>query len=519
MALYHIEYLIGRIDNQELVSKVQKFEKHYDEEKQAYPIASQIQLKSLLSFIKESKPGYFIARMTTMFQLLQDYRSFTVGQLEFRRSLVGKRKMVNILKRLPTLLSKSAILKRMSNTNHFSYNKTEKKINNTDLDLNEMFQLSQKLESKNMAKYCRILRNLYPKLFESDKYNEWSMNTSNTIKLILNYEGISQDKKNEMIAKYLGAIYNTDRYVRYTTNYSESKMKTMGPYFTDSLYSYQIDNVKKIKIESNHLPAISSKLQNDIDYLEKFKKLGQQTLNIPISSGSIKNEKIKTARENFNNPSQKTIFVGKCGSQQNNSSNLFSFAIEESRVECDKLLNDPKLDKFISNPKSLSQSNFFDSIQFIHLRSTGWTKKDVEDINYQISLTHMLQQKENYLSLFEGDEIKILENIISQMNSIYRYDQKFLEIILTNQKTNIHMKSTSDMTRTLFVNINARKMISAELNGENLDLPIWSILHKIYLWYMGDKMSTKQYVDESTTKDLYLRLFVKDFETHHAKVK
>ena len=263
---------------------------------------------------------------------------------------------------------------------------------------------------------------------------------------------------------------------------------------------------------------MSSKLQNDIDYLEKFKKLGQQTLNILNSSGSIINEK---TRENSHNTSQKAIFVGKSGSQHNNSSNLFSFAIEESRVECEKLLDDPKLniDEFISNTKSLSQSHFSDSIQLTHLRSTGLTKKDVEDINYQISFTHMLQQKENYRSLFEGDEITILENIIGQMNSIYRYDQKFLEIFWTNGKTNIHMKSTFDMTRTLFVNIYARKIISAELNGENLDLPIWSILHKIYLWYMGDKMSTKQYVDESTTKNLYLRSFVNDFETHHAKVK
>ena len=74
LAVYHIEYITGKIDNEALVSKVKDFENRQDIEKQSYPIATQIELQTLLSFIEDAKPGYFMARITTMFQLLKDYR-------------------------------------------------------------------------------------------------------------------------------------------------------------------------------------------------------------------------------------------------------------------------------------------------------------------------------------------------------------------------------------------------------------------------------------------------------------
>ena len=144
----HIEYIKGKIDNKQLVSKVKEFERRYDIKKQSYPIATKEELQSFLSFMTETKAGYFMARITTMFQLLQDYRSFTVGQLEFCYSVYDQDKMINTLQKLPIMLSKTAILKRMSNSGHFSSSLTKIEPINGALDLNRIFELSEKLGIK-----------------------------------------------------------------------------------------------------------------------------------------------------------------------------------------------------------------------------------------------------------------------------------------------------------------------------------------------------------------------------------
>ena len=131
----------------------------------------------------------------------------------------------------------------------------------------------------------------------------------------------------------------------------------------------------------------------------------------------------------------------------------------------------------------------------------------------------MLKQKTNYQSIFEGDEIKILENVVNEMNSLNQNNGKSLVIIWLDRNMNMKMKSASDMTQTLLIDINARTIVSAELNGKKLDMPLWSMLHDVYFWYMDENITTKQFVNELATKDLYLRLFVKDFETHQIKVK
>ena len=379
LTIYHIEYLTGKINNQALVSKVQDFEKLHDIEKQPYPIATQTQLQTLLSFIKNAKPGYFMARITTMFELLKDYRSFTVGQLEFRHSVHGKTKMTNTLKRIPALLSKTAILKRMTNSGHFLINKSEKKLKNNVLGINEMFQLSKKIESKNIAHHCQILRKRYPDLFNSDKYDEWSMNTSNTVKLILNFDTINQDKKDEMISKYLGAIYNIDRYVRYTTNNSESQMTTMGPYFTDSLYSYQIVKSKKMKMEINLSSQNGSKIldhsnlsqlsrRNDVKILDELKMLAKKTLNPFFTNRSIDTEKKELLIDHLHNSSHETVFIDEFDGKNNASQNISPFMIEET--ELNDLFSDPKIniDEIITDTTFLGPGHYHDFNQEPQLR-------------------------------------------------------------------------------------------------------------------------------------------------------
>ena len=129
----------------------------------------------------------------------------------------------------------------------------------------------------------------------------------------------------------------------------------------------------------------------------------------------------------------------------------------------------------------------------------------------------MLHENTNFKSIFEGDEIKILENVINKMNSVNQTNGKSLVIIWLDR--NVNMKSTLNMTQTLLIDIDAMKVVSAELNGKKLDMPLWSILHEVYFWYMDGKMTMTKYVDEVTTKDLYLRLFVNVFENQQVKVK
>ena len=127
----------------------------------------------------------------------------------------------------------------------------------------------------------------------------------------------------------------------------------------------------------------------------------------------------------------------------------------------------------------------------------------------------MLQQNTNYESIFEGDEIKILENVINKMN---QNTEKSLVIIWFDRNMNMNMKSTSNLTNTLSIDIDGMKIVSADLNGKKLNKSLWSILHEVYFWYMDEITKIKQYVNEATTRDLYLRLFVNDFETNQVKV-
>ena len=129
----------------------------------------------------------------------------------------------------------------------------------------------------------------------------------------------------------------------------------------------------------------------------------------------------------------------------------------------------------------------------------------------------MLHENTNLKSIFEGDEIKTLENVINKMNSVNQNNGKSLDIIWLDR--NLNMKSTINMTQTLLVDIDKMNVVSAELNGKKLNMPLWSILHEVYFWYMDEKITMTQYVDEVTTKDLYLRLFVNAFETQQIKVK
>ena len=69
----------------------------------------------------------------------------------------------------------------------------------------------------------------------------------------------------------------------------------------------------------------------------------------------------------------------------------------------------------------------------------------------------MLQQNTYYESIFEGDEIKILENVINKMN---QNTEKSLVIIWFDRNMNMNMKSTSNLTNTLSIDIDGMKIVS-----------------------------------------------------------
>ena len=189
-------------------------------------------------------------------------------------------------------------------------------------------------------------------------------------------------------------------------------------------------------------------------------------------------------------------------------------------MEFDQLFNDPKLSfsELMSDGRTLSHGHYSDLNEIFPLGPIEWTKRDATVKNFQISLSHMLKQNTNIQSIFEGHDTKILQDIITQMNSITKCDKKTLKIIWLNEKIHANTKSTIDLTKTLLVEIDSMKIVSVELNEKKLVMPLWSILHEIFFWYRNEAIEKIQFVDELTTKNLYLRLFVNDFETQQFKV-
>ena len=114
------------MEKEELINKVEEFEKNYDIKKKRYPIATREQLNELILFLETEKQGFISARVTTLFELLRNFRSFTLIQLEFRYSSEEKQKIIKILEKTPLLLSRAALTRRLRNSGDIELNTSER---------------------------------------------------------------------------------------------------------------------------------------------------------------------------------------------------------------------------------------------------------------------------------------------------------------------------------------------------------------------------------------------------------
>ena len=533
---HHIDYITRQIDNKELVSQVKQFEKKYDLVKQPYPLPTKDQLQALESYMKEVKPGFFISRITTMFQLLQDFRTFTIGQLEFRSSIYDKKKMINILRQVPMMLSKSAILRRMENSGHFSNDATDEETNDEDLKLKEMFEIFQKLGLNNIEKYSRILRKKHPKLFKSNQCDNWSIQASNLLKLIVNNDEIMEKKREEMIAKFLASIYNTDRYIRYNTNYFENQMDTMGPYLTDSAYSYKITNIKKMRKTDDRIdlfePMANSPKnrevchKNDIIKLDELAQFAHQSVNqaLGTQSNSAASSAGSHSVGNFSNlfmdilQNTRLLDGDEGGPQCINYSNFSPLMTDE--IELEGFLDDSKvifdedalIDKETASVLSDERASF-------DIKSIEWTKQKANDRNLQISLSRIADANLNLIAIFEGDEITILKNVVMQMNYSKQCEYKSLNITQSNQEIDHYILRSNQNTgqqENLKIYLNSSHIGDAFLGSKKIHLPFWSMLHEIYFWYMNQDVT--KFINEQQTKNLYYNIFIENFQKQEASV-
>ena len=140
--MFHIDYITRKIEKEELIIKVEEFEKNYDIVKAPYPVGTTEQLNELILFLNTEKQGFISARITTMFELLRNFRTFTLCQLEFRYSSEKKLEIMKKLEKIPPLLSKSALTRRLRNSGHIEFDTSKR--SETFLSLPEMYNIAKK---------------------------------------------------------------------------------------------------------------------------------------------------------------------------------------------------------------------------------------------------------------------------------------------------------------------------------------------------------------------------------------
>ena len=538
LSTFHIDYITRKIENAELLLNVKNFEDDYEIKKKPYPIANKAQLYELRSYMETEKQGFISARITTMFELLRDFRTFTICQLEFRYSCVQKKKIYQKLKQLPLLLSRSALTKRLRNSGHIQFNRLE----NSDLffSIYEMFQIGEKLALSNMKTQCGILRDKYARLYQNKNFDTWIIDSSNIIKLIIECPMFEQKMKEEMISKLLGACYNTDRYLRYITNHPVNDMKLMGSYYTDSMYSYKIKRVhkstmngqfispkkqkyqKRAKIATQQCqPAESSiaemKKSNSLDHIIENQN-SKINLNSPHQIDTYLDSKVKMTDlmdEGFDfvkiEPTN-TNKIDDCISNSAFESKLLDnfyfaphiFEIPTNEIGAVSLMN-------MKNFSSASSRN-----EIVEPRTQQWTKTDAIVQNFQITLKRMKDMGLSVESLFAGDEVTVLKNFVHQMNITIRSPEQTLYVIQVNDDREQTIQRENEADNQLIIEVQSMKISGVKLNNQLLSSDYWEMIHDIYSWFMI-KYDNK-FIDEQTTKDLFLKTLIEDYDFHYAKV-
>ena len=542
LSTFHIDYITRKIENAELILNVKNFEEEYEIKKKPYPIANKAQLHELRSYMETEKQGFISARITTMFELLRDFRTFTICQLEFRYSCVQKKKIHQKLKQLPLLLSRSALTKRLRNSGHIQFNRLE----NSDLffSIYEMFQIGEKLELNNMKSQCRILRDKYARLFQNKNFDTWIIDSSNIIKLIIECPKFEQKMKEEMISKLLGACYNTDRYLRYKTNHPVNDMKLMGSYYTDSMYSYKIKRVHKSKMNGQLISSENQKYQKRAKVItqecrpafstefsiEKMKNSNwldhiienqnsKINLNLPhyqidtyLDSKVEKTDlmvegfdfvKIDSTNTNeINDCISNSAFDSKLSTNFCLAPHIFEIPIDE--IGAVSLMN-------MDNFSSASSSN-----EIFELRTQQWTKTGAIDQNFQITLKRMREIGWSVESLFAGDEVTVLKNCVHKMNILMRNPEQTLHIIQINDDSEETNQRENEADNQLIIEVQSMKISGVKLNNQILSSNYWEMIHDIYSWFMTEY--DNKFIDEQTTKDLFLKTLIDDYDFNYSKV-
>lgn len=557
LSKFHIAYLTRKIENAELISNVQEFEDTYDRIKKQYPIANNEQLNSLKLFMETEKQGFISARITTMFELLRDFRSFTLCQLEFRYSCEDKKKINQILNHIPLLLSRSALTRRLLNSGHININSKEN--SETFFSFHDIFTIGQKLGYSNMENECRILRAKHPKLFKNRQFDTWTINSSNVIRQIIECSKFNEKTKEEMIAKLLGACYNTDRYLRYKTNHPVNEMNLMGSYYTDSMYSYKIKRVRKSKIDNESHTSKRRKPRTKSFVVEKTSS-SENSIKTPSAISNLPDDKQKSipclrkAKSNFDlsqniendkNCRFSTIETSEfmlegfdvldlvTEKEEEFHDYVSSFTLESNSVHCLKLVPDEAdLNKIFDECSNelregsllkINNSSSNSTQTYMHEeRTQQWTVKEANDHNLQITLKRMSNIGWNAESFFTSDELTILKTFVEHMNLSKQYPGKTLNVIESEfeeerQKNKKIFDCENGAVNQLVIHTQSEKISSVKLNDQLLKSNFWEMIHQVYSWFMTD--NNKKFIDEKTSKDIFLKSFIKEFELHTTKVR
>ena len=480
MSGFHTDYITRKIEKEELINKVEEFEKNYEIKRTPYPIATEDQLNELILFLETEKQGFISARVTTLFELLRNFRSFTLIQLEFRYSSKQKPKIKKILQKIPLLLSRAALTRRLRNSGHIELNTSEK--SEKYVTFHEMFNIAEKLGLNNIKIQCALLRQKHPELFQNDLYDTWCIENSNFVKLIIKCQKFKDIQKEEMFAKLIGACYNTDRYLRYQTNHPVNEMDLMGSYYADSMYSYKIKRVSKSQNDPASLlkksvPAIARSpvdsivqkpcnphiTENLADICNSNIELNTSNNNLDISFTSLLKKQIDS---NLNSSDDMKEFIFEGFDFMNVESN------NENKINGNLHVQSPV--SSIQEVSRISESEKDNSPLYLHkcdkkTPAQEWTKKDAIDRNFQISLKRMNSMGWNDQLLFAGDEITILRNFVHHMNLSKQVQEKGLVVFqIVNEIEQVILGCEKETTDRLTIEVESTKISCAKLNNQRL---------------------------------------------------
>ena len=385
-----------------------------------------------------------------------------------------------------------------------------------------MFQMGEKLELSNMKSQCRILRDKYARLFQNKNFDTWIIDSSNIIKLIIECPKFEQKMKGEMISKLLGACYNTDRYLRYKTNYPVNDMKLMGSYYTDSMYSYKIKRVHKSTMNGQLISSKKQKRQ------KRAKVATQQCQPVESAIERIKNSNSldhiienQNSKINLNLPQyQIDTYLDSKVEMTDLMVEGFDFVKIEptNRNEIDDIFDKPTNE--IGTVSLMNTKNFLSALsrnEMVEPRTQQWTKTDAIVQNFQISLKRMEEMGLSVESLFAGDEVTVLKNFVHKMNISMRSPEQTLYIIQINDDREETIRREHRADNQLIIEVQSMKISGVKLNNQPLSSNYWEMIHDVYSWFMI-KYDGK-FIDEQTTKDLFLKTLIEDYDFYYAKVE